>query len=98
VESHTTALTLIVEYGVFGLLAFVWILWRVLSRVWAVKREAADPVVRALAAGVLASEAGIIAQSFTYSFETNKFWWFSIAVGMAVYTTWQRTIAEEVRQ
>jgi len=96
VESHTTPLTLIVEYGVLGLLAFTWILWRSVTRVWWVRRQAADPVIRALAAGALASGIGIIAQSFTYSFETNKFWWLSIAVGMAVYTAWQRTIAEEV--
>lgn len=95
VESHTMPLTLLVEYGVFGLFAFFWMLWRAMTRTYTVQQSSEDPTVRAVAYGALAAGIGIIAQSFTYSFETNKFLWLTIGVGMAAYTIWKRQTIEE---
>lgn len=95
VESHTMVLTVLVEYGFVGLVLLVWVLWRFLSRTWITVREAGDPLVRAAALGGLAAGTGAIAQSFTYSLETNKFLWLTVGIGIAAYVAWQRTIEEE---
>lgn len=98
VESHTMYLTLLVEYGIVGLSLFLWVMWRFISRTWLVAWREQRGMLQSLATGALAAGIGVFAQSFTYSFETSKFLWFSIAVGMAVYTMWKTQPVKEGSQ
>jgi O-antigen ligase len=83
VESHTAYLTILVEIGVLGLLAFLWLLWRYAAATFRAARSADDFEVHAIAVGSLAAVLGISAQAFTYSLEVSKFWWLAIGVGLA---------------
>jgi len=85
IESHTAYLTILVETGLLGLLAFLAILVGAAIPTARAAWTARDPIVHALAVGALAASIGIAAQAFTYSLENSKFWWLSIGVGL---TTW----------
>jgi putative inorganic carbon (HCO3(-)) transporter len=95
VESHTMLATLLVEYGVLGLLLFLWILWRFVTRVSLVAWREERGLLQALATGVLAAGAAVLAQSFVYSLETSKYLWLTIGLGMAVYTMWRTKTQKE---
>ena len=47
-ESHTFFATLLGELGLLGLMAGVWLLWRILSRSLRERRRMADPYLRAV--------------------------------------------------
>ncbi len=95
VESHTMLATLLVEYGALGLLTFLWLLWRSVSRVALVAWRQEFGLLQALATGVLGAGAVVFAQSFVYSLETSKYLWLTIGLSMAVYTIWRSTSKEE---
>lgn len=85
IESHTAYLTILVETGLLGLLAFLAILAAATISTARALWTARDPIVHALAVGALAAIVGIAAQAFTYSLENSKFWWLSIGVGLATW-------------
>jgi len=91
VESHTAYLTILVETGVAGLVAFLAVLWRYAAGPLAVLRDrAADDELHALALGSIAAVVGMAAQAFTYSLETSKFWWLAIGIGIAAWAIGRR--------
>jgi O-antigen ligase len=85
VESHTAYLTILVEMGILGLAAFLWLLWRYFSRTATAVWRATDPRVHALAVGALAAGTALAAQAFTYSLESTKILWFTFGLGMVAY-------------
>lgn len=86
IESHTAYLTILVEIGVLGLLAFLAVLMTYAFAVFRVTLNATvGPKVHAAAVGSLAAVVGLSAQAFTYSLESSKFWWLAIGVGLAAY-------------
>lgn len=84
IQSHNGYLTLLVELGVLGLVAYAWFAWRwgSLHRHLMSGRSAA---VRALALGAVASAVAIAAQSFTYSLEFSKPLWVTFALGVLAW-------------
>ncbi len=84
VESHTAYLTVLVEMGVLGLVAFLWVMavavWRTLG---AVSRHPGG-TIQAVAVGALAASATLLVQSMTYSLEASKFLWLTLGLGLAV--------------
>lgn len=95
VESHTMLLTVLVEYGWAGLIAFTVLLWRWLSRTALAALRARDALSQALAAGALGAGVAAVAQSFTYSLETSKFLWLTVGIGLSVYACVQSISEEE---
>ena len=85
VESHTMLATILVEYGVVGFLVFMWLLWRYLSRVLLAAIRTRSGMTHAMLTGAFATGVALLAQSFTYSFETSKFLWFVIGFGMSLW-------------
>ncbi len=85
VESHTAYLTLLVEMGILGIAAFLWLLWRYFTRTAMAVRRAVDPRVHGLAVGALAAGTALAAQAFTYSLESTKILWFTFGLGMVAY-------------
>jgi O-antigen ligase len=85
IESHMAYLTLLVETGLLGLLAYLWVLWRFAKNL--VPRAVRLPGGRdqALLVGSLAAVAGVVTQALTYSLEGHKLLWFALGVGLAVY-------------
>ena len=85
IESHTAYLTLLVETGILGLAAFVWLLWRYFTRTVTAVLRATDGRVHGLAVGALAAGTALTAQAFTYSLESTKILWFTFGLGMVAF-------------
>jgi len=85
VESHMAYLTLLVEVGLLGLLAYLWILWRFAKNLVPASLRLSGGRDQAMLVGSIAAVAGIATQAFTYSLEGHKLLWFSIGVGLAVF-------------
>ncbi len=91
IESHTAYLTVLVETGIFGLLAFLGVLVAAFVAAAKAAWRARDVEVHALAVGAMAAMSGLAAQAFTYSLENSKFWWLSIGVGLACWAIVRRS-------
>jgi O-antigen ligase len=85
VESHMAYLTLLVETGILGLLAYLWILWRFAKNLVPASLKLPPGRDQALLVGSIAAVAGVATQALTYSLEGHKLLWFALGVGMAVY-------------
>ncbi len=78
-------LTLLVETGLLGLLAYLWVLWRFAKNLVPAAFKLPAGRDQALLVGSIAAVAGVATQALTYSLEGHKLLWFALGVGMAVY-------------
>ena len=91
IESHTAYLTILVETGLLGLLAFLGVLGTSFVATARAAWRSADPTIHALAVGAMAASIGLAAQAFTYSLENSKFWWLIIGIGLATWAIVRET-------
>jgi O-antigen ligase len=96
IESHMAYLTLLTETGLFGLLAYLWVLWRFFKSTFRTSRRALSGLDHALLVGAMAAAAGVATQALTYSLEGHKLLWFAMGVGMAVYVRYTASLEEKV--
>jgi O-antigen ligase len=95
-ESHTTAVTILVEEGLLGLIGYLGVLASVIFVTIRAAYRAADREVRVLASSALAGMAVLLTQSFTYSMDTSKFLWLTVGAGLAAWAMARVRKSEEI--
>ena len=84
-ESHMTAVTILVEEGFLGLIGYVGVLVSVIVVTVLAAYGAVDKEVRILGSSALAGMTVLLVQSFTYSLDTSKFLWLTVGAGLAAW-------------
>ncbi|MBI4355776.1 MAG: O-antigen ligase family protein [Candidatus Omnitrophica bacterium] len=80
--AHSQYLTLLVDTGALGLMAFVWIFWTIFHHANRVRHAVTDPWLHALTIGVMAGLSGVLVHAvFGESFDafrlTSPLWFFT---------------------
>lgn len=85
-EAHNNYLKLLLETGIFGLLAFLWLLYRIIDLVLSAWRQATDSISKVITSLTLiftiAMATGALVQDVFKPVVSNELWW--LLIGLTV--------------